>query len=102
MEWARGQYTGEDDFITLGDFNAGCDYASEQDLDDLELSGPGFLWVVPHTADTNVSTTRACAYDRIVITGTTLDEYLHRWGVDEAFTDNGVSDHWPVWAEFAR
>ena len=23
------------------------------------------------------------------------------WGVDRAYTDTGVSDHWPVWAEFS-
>jgi hypothetical protein len=26
--------------------------------------------------------------------------FTGEWGVDRAFTDKAVSDHWPVWAEF--
>lgn len=100
IEWARGRYPGEDDFIALGDFNAGCDYASEEELDAIGLSGPQYIWIVPHTADTNVATGSQCAYDRIVTTWATESDFTEQWGVDQAFTDKKVSDHWPVWAEF--
>ena len=100
IEWARGRYPEEDDFIALGDFNAGCDYASEDELDAIGLSGPQYVWIVPHSADTNLATSSQCAYDRIVTTWATESHFTEQWGVDQAFTDKKVSDHWPVWAEF--
>ena len=54
VEWARERYPDEDDFIVLGDFNAGCAYASEDELRGLEISGPDYVWIVPHSADTNL------------------------------------------------
>ena len=83
----------------LGDFNAGCDYASEAELGELTFAGPRYSWIVPHSADTNVAASQ-CAYDRIVTGPETKEDYAGRWGVERAFTDNEVSDHWPVWAEF--
>ncbi len=97
--WARKLHAEEDDFIALGDFNAGCSYASAEALDALAISGPGYKWIVPHDADTNLAASR-CAYDRIVITEGALAEWTGKWGVEQAFDDNEVSDHWPVWAEF--
>jgi hypothetical protein len=47
-----------------------------------------------------VSPNTACAYDRIVTTTATKGGFTGKWGVDRAFTDKAVSDHWPVWAEF--
>ncbi len=99
IEWARGRYPDEDDFIALGDFNAGCSYASEEELDAIGLSGTEYIWIVPHSADTNVAGSQ-CAYDRIVTTWATESDFTEQWGVDQAFTDKKVSDHWPVWAEF--
>lgn len=29
VEWSRQRYAGEDDYIVLGRFNAGCGYANE-------------------------------------------------------------------------
>jgi endonuclease/exonuclease/phosphatase family metal-dependent hydrolase len=97
--WARQRYRGEDDFIALGDFNAGCDYASPDALDALAISRPGHKWIVPHDADTNLAASR-CAYDRIVITEAAVADWTGRWGVDRAFEEKKVSDHWPVWASF--
>ncbi|HVJ21723.1 MAG TPA: hypothetical protein VM686_40240, partial [Polyangiaceae bacterium] len=68
-------------------------------LDALSLRGSDYQWLVPDDADTNVATTE-CAYDRIVITTSTSANAVGTWGVDRAFTDDGISDHWPVWAEF--
>ena len=55
---------------------------------------------MPHSADTNLATSSQCAYDRIVTTWATESHFTEQWGVDQAFTDKKVSDHWPVWAEF--
>jgi endonuclease/exonuclease/phosphatase family metal-dependent hydrolase len=101
MEWAKSFYGDEDDFIALGDFNASCDYASTVQLDALDMRGLGYFWVVPDDNDSNVSPTTACAYDRIVTTVGTEAAFTGNWGVDQAFTDKAVSDHWPVWAEFS-
>ena len=99
VKWARMRYPGEDDFIVLGDFNAGCTYASEEELQGIEISGPEYVWIVPHSADTNVAALM-CAYDRIVMDEDGNEDYAGTWGVDRAFTDKRISDHWPVWAEF--
>lgn len=99
VQWARRQYPSEDDFIVLGDFNAGKSYARPSQLGGLELRGPGYTWVVPDDADTNVAAKQE-AHDRIVITPGTREDFTGRWGVDNCFTDSGISDHWPVWAEF--
>jgi len=98
--WARLQYPDEDDFIALGDYNASCSYATTAELDALALRGVDYTWVVPDDADTNLSTRSSCAYDRIVFGTGTLADWTTEWGVDRAFTDKQVSDHWPVWARF--
>lgn len=100
-QWARHKYPTEDDFITLGDFNGSCTYAKPEQLDALKIRGDAYVWVVPDDADTNLSPTHSCAYDRIVLTKT-LHEFTGRWGVLRAFSDPAVSDHWPIWAEFQR
>jgi deoxyribonuclease-1 len=99
-KWASAHYDGELDVIVLGDFNAGCSYASPDELDMLDIRGPGYVWLVPDDADTNVASAR-CAYDRIVVTDVAADAATGAWGVEpwEGET-KGVSDHWPVWAEF--
>lgn len=100
VEWARTTFPDEDDFIAIGDFNAGCDYASPEQLEQLDLRGTSYFWIVPDDSDSNVSPNSACAYDRIVTTLGTKAAFTGEWGVDRAFTDKAVSDHWPVWAEF--
>ena len=99
VAWAQDQYPSEDDFIILGDLNAGCSYASPAELDLLGLRSSDHVWLVPDTADTNLAMS-ACAYDRIIVTSTTQTNYYGEWGVDSSFTNTMVSDHWPVWAEF--
>ena len=101
IEWAQSRpaWATEDDFIALGDFNASCNYASNNELDALDLSGSDYFWIVPHTADTNLASSQ-CAYDRIVATVGVEEDYAGFWDVDRAFTLGSVSDHWPVWAAF--
>lgn len=100
FKWAKTTFPNEDDFIALGDYNASCAYASAKQLDSLDLRGPNYFWIVPDDDDSNVSPESACAYDRIVTTTATKAAFTGNWGVDRAFTDKKVSDHWPVWAEF--
>ena len=99
VNWARQRYKEEDDFILLGDFNAGCNSAKVEELKNLDLSGPQYIWIVPHNADTNLADS-TCAYDRIVVTKETKQDFTGTWGVDRSFKSRKVSDHWPVWAEF--
>lgn len=99
FDWARARYPDEDDFVAVGDFNAGCGYASEDDLDALPIHGDAYDWIVPHSADTNLADTR-CPYDRIVVASPAANAYVQDWGVDRAFDDRKISDHWPVWAVF--
>lgn len=97
--WAMAQFPEEDDFIALGDFNASCSYAKPTQLDALQVRGPLYQWVVPDEADTNLAS-KACAYERIVFRNGTAEDYAGHWGVNRAFEDKKVSDHWPIWAEF--
>lgn len=97
--WARQRYPEEDDFIALGDFNASCDYASPGALDALTFRSEAYNWLIPDEADTNLAA-RPCAYDRIVVTPGANGDFTGQWGVDRAFADKAVSDHFPVWATF--
>lgn len=97
FEWARATHTSAVHFVALGDFNAGCGYASEADLDALPLHGQQYDWVVPHSADTNLAGSR-CPYDRIVVRSPRGSLLVRDWGVDHAFEDRRISDHYPVWA----
>jgi endonuclease/exonuclease/phosphatase family metal-dependent hydrolase len=101
FDWAKLAYPKESNFIALGDYNAACSYATPAQLDALSIRRSDYFWIVPDDSDSNVSPTSACAYDRIVVTAATKRSFTGRWGVDRAFTDKVVSDHWPVWAEFA-
>jgi endonuclease/exonuclease/phosphatase family metal-dependent hydrolase len=101
FDWAQDQFPDEDDFIALGDFNASCNFASPSDFVGSPIRDD-FIWVIPDDADTNVSAGSACAYDRIVITEETEEDYADNFGVDNSLSSNAVSDHFPVWAEFHR
>jgi len=98
--WAGRKYNNEKDIIVLGDFNASCDYAKPARLDSLDIRKGGYCWIVPDNAKTNISANADCAYDRIVVTPSAKLYYTGEWGVDSCFTNNRISDHWPVWAVF--
>jgi len=94
--WVQDHFRSEDDVILLGDLNAGCDRASPEALNGLAIRSAAFQWLVQDDADTS-----ACAEDRIVITSSTTRRDWHgTWGVDQAFSDETISDHRPIWAEF--
>jgi len=100
LKWAKTKYTGEDDFIVLGDFNASCNYVTPAQLDGLDIRKNNYQWIIADTVKTNLSS-KQCAYDRIVITNpATSKDFDGKWGVDRCFTSKTISDHWPVWAEF--
>lgn len=99
VEWSKAKNPSEDDMIVLGDFNAGCSYASDEEVNSLDIHGAGYKWIVPNDADTNQSDQSECAYDRIVITDGANDDYAGEWGVVK-IKDKKVSDHHVVWAEF--
>ena len=101
FDWAKLAFPDEENFIALGDYNAACRYATPAELDSLSIRRPDYFWIVPDDSDSNVSPASACAYDRIVVTAATSRAFTGRWGVDRAFNDKLVSDHWPVWAEFS-
>jgi len=96
--WAKSFYGEDETFIAVGDFNAGCGYASEEDLDALPIHGEQYDWVVPHSADTNLADSQ-CPYDRIVLAAPQGNAIVDDWGVDRAFEDDAISDHWPVWVD---
>jgi len=93
------RYPGDTHHLILGDFNAGCTYASPAELDALDIRSADYHWIVPDDADTNVNPANACAYDRIVA-NEGLSGHFKRWGIADWFTDKRISDHWPVWVTF--
>jgi endonuclease/exonuclease/phosphatase family metal-dependent hydrolase len=99
IQWAQGRFPDEDDFIALGDFNASCDFAQPEDFEGSPIVEQ-YVWIIPDDADTNVSPSSACAYDRIIITQEAEEDYANRFGIDNSITDSEVSDHFPVWAQF--
>ena len=101
ISWGKQNYSDDDDYVILGDFNADCSYASYNELIELPISSANYTWLVPDNADTTVGESR-CAYDRIVTTSQ-LDERLTGiWGIDQAISGLAVSDHKPVWFDVSR
>ena len=101
LSWAQTNYSEDDDYVILGDFNGDCSYASYNELVDLSISSENFTWLIPDDADTTVGNSR-CAYDRIV-SSSQLDERLTgQWGIDETVSSGAVSDHKPVWFDIKR
>ena len=99
-DWAAA-YHSDDDIILLGDFNAGCSYASDDELAGLTIRSASYTWLVPDDADTTVGD-NICAYDRIVTRGDLDGRSTGNWAVDEDISSKSVSDHRPVWFDFAR
>jgi endonuclease/exonuclease/phosphatase family metal-dependent hydrolase len=104
LEEAKETYE-EDDFILLGDMNADCNYLKKSD--NVSIKAEEYIWLIGDDADTTVKSTD-CAYDRIIIMNSTLEEYSGMAGIfrfDEEYNLNqsmseSVSDHYPVWATF--
>uniref|UniRef100_A0A2K5DB08 Deoxyribonuclease n=1 Tax=Aotus nancymaae TaxID=37293 RepID=A0A2K5DB08_AOTNA len=97
---------GLEDIMLMGDFNAGCSYVRPSQWSSIRLrTSPIFQWLIPDTADTTATSTH-CAYDRIVVAGTLLQDSVVP---DSAFPFNfqaayslsdqlaqAISDHYPV------
>jgi endonuclease/exonuclease/phosphatase family metal-dependent hydrolase len=99
--WVRSRFPEKDGVIILGDFNAGVASTKPSELAAIRRNDLPFFWVVPDDADTTLAV-KPQAHDRIVVSGKLAQRFTNLWGVDRAFTDGDVSDHWPVWAEFAK
>jgi endonuclease/exonuclease/phosphatase family metal-dependent hydrolase len=98
FEWAKFQYPDEDDFILLGDLNAGCDYVSPSQLDKLDIRNGDYLWIVPDETKTNTAVSRSCAYDRIIVEDGNSEEYLQSFSTD---CETEASDHCIISAQFS-
>ena len=58
------QHWQTDNILIMGDFNAGCSYASKKALKGLELRrNPPFNWLIADDVDTTTGSS-TCAYDR--------------------------------------
>lgn len=100
------QKWGLEDIMLMGDFNAGCSYVTHSHWSSIRLrTTPTFQWLIPDTADTTATATH-CAYDRIVVTGTLLQnaivpgsagpfDFQAAYGLSNQ-TAQAISDHYPV------
>jgi endonuclease/exonuclease/phosphatase family metal-dependent hydrolase len=98
----------EKDVILAGDFNADGAYYDESLLDSVFPAGEYHI-IIPHDADTTLALSEN-TYDRFIITSSAFEDYAGSWGVlrfDEVYDFDGglnpgaVSDHYPIWADFA-
>lgn len=95
VEETRHMWPQENNYVILGDMNAACQYATNQEVDRTLLHGSQYFWIVTNDTDTNVASTN-CAFDRIVITQSLRQRYTETWGVNRTVTRT-TSDHYPVW-----
>ena len=99
FDWSS-EYYEDDDVMIVGDYNADCSYFDEEEIINLEIGTEEFLWAIPNDADTNLANSN-CTYDRMVLSGDLKNNFNGIWGVDNTFSDNSISDHWPVWIELS-
>jgi deoxyribonuclease-1-like protein len=108
MKYGRDRFPSQRDVVLLGDFNADCSYFNESS-NDSPARGPDYYWAIGDELDTNVASSE-CTYDRIVFDPAfTEEDYTGNHGVfrfDAVLGLSGgeakdVSDHYPVWVEFA-
>lgn len=96
-----------ENFIFMGDFNAGCSYVPKKAWKNIRLrTDPKFVWLIRDHEDTTVKKSTNCAYDRIVLTGqeiinsvvpksTSIFDFQKAFGLTEEQALD-VSDHFPV------
>ncbi|XP_020824632.1 deoxyribonuclease gamma [Phascolarctos cinereus] len=96
-----------ENFIFMGDFNAGCSYVPKKYWKEIRLRmDPKFVWLIGDNMDTTVKGSTKCAYDRIVVQGQKINSSIvpdsanifdfqkaYRLTEEEALN---VSDHFPV------
>ncbi|XP_011805568.1 PREDICTED: deoxyribonuclease-1 [Colobus angolensis palliatus] len=97
---------GLEDVVLMGDFNAGCSYVRPSQWSSIRLrTSRTFQWLIPDTADTTATSTH-CAYDRIVVAGTLLQDavvpdsalpfnFQAAYGLSDELAQ-AISDHYPV------
>lgn len=96
-----------ENFIFMGDFNAGCSYVPKKAWKNIRLRGDSqFVWLIGDQEDTTVKESTNCAYDRIVLRGPEIVSSVVRksnstfnfrkaYGLTEQEALD-VSDHFPV------
>ncbi|PKK21009.1 deoxyribonuclease I-like 3 [Columba livia] len=96
-----------ENFVLMGDFNAGCSYVPQKQWKNIRLrTHSEFVWLIGDKNDTTVKESTSCPYDRIVVRGQKLIDAVvpHSANIFD-FQDNfqlseeqalGVSDHFPV------
>ncbi|XP_072174335.1 deoxyribonuclease-1-like [Diadema setosum] len=91
--------------ILMGDFNADCNYVTSSEWSQISIwTDTSFEWLIPNSADTTVKSTH-CAYDRIVLAGSSMKRRARSAGVFNFQSAYGlsyelaedVSDHYPVY-----
>uniref|UniRef100_A0AC11BDN4 Deoxyribonuclease 1L3 n=1 Tax=Ovis aries TaxID=9940 RepID=A0AC11BDN4_SHEEP len=96
-----------ENFIFMGDFNAGCSYVPKKAWKDIRLRmDPKFVWLIGDQEDTTVKKSTNCAYDRIVLRGqeivnSVVPQSNHIFDFQKAYRLSeqkalDVSDHFPV------
>ncbi|XP_030599342.1 deoxyribonuclease-1-like [Archocentrus centrarchus] len=93
------------DIVLLGDFNAGCNYVSGSDWQQISIfTDKSFHWLITDEADTTVTHTN-CPYDRIVVTTDMMNGVVKGSAEVYNYTTElnlkqdlalAVSDHFPV------
>ncbi|NXU07442.1 DNSL3 Deoxyribonuclease, partial [Buphagus erythrorhynchus] len=62
-----------ENFVFMGDFNAGCSYVPQKQWKNIRLrTYSEFLWLIGDKNDTTVKNSTRCPYDRIVVSGQKL------------------------------
>ncbi|XP_012590680.1 PREDICTED: deoxyribonuclease gamma [Condylura cristata] len=96
-----------ENFIFMGDFNAGCSYVPQKAWKSIRLrTDPKFVWLIRDHEDTTVKKSTNCAYDRIVLRGqeivnsvipksNSVFDFQKAFGLTEEEALD-VSDHFPV------
>lgn len=96
-----------ENFIFMGDFNAGCSYVPNKAWKNIRLrTDSRFVWLIGDKEDTTVKKSTNCAYDRIVLRGEDIISSVvpksnsifdfqkaYRLTEEQALD---VSDHFPV------
>ena len=82
------------DVILLGDLNAACKYLPKNKS--IALKKPKYTWVMADTDDSTIRKTTTCAYDRIIFTKTTKEDFTGQYGVFRFDEELGITkEHCP-------
>lgn len=96
-----------ENFVFMGDFNAGCSYVPKKAWQNIRLrTDSRYVWLIGDQEDTTVKQSTNCAYDRIVLRGqeivssvvprsNVVFDFQKAYRLSEKEALN-VSDHFPV------